>query len=135
MNRKGKKGRKIFIKREKKRFYPLFQPSQLLFVVGIVFLQLPVLLFQLPGLKKRNRIIKILKMSRILSIVLGFFLPSSTALPEFAQMDLEPSPECTRLGFIVGFNLNSLGKSLLNLVKSNSKQVGIWENKILLYIC
>lgn len=86
--------------------YLLFQPSQLLFVVGIVFLQLPVLLFQLPGLKKKKQDNKNVG-SWILSIVLGFFLPSSTALPEFAQMDLEMSPKRTRLGFIfIFFNLN-----------------------------
>lgn len=95
----------MFIKRRKKRFYPLFQPSQLLFVVGIVFPQLPVLLFQLPGLKKRNRIIKILNPGYYPQFW-AFLLPSSTALPEFAQMDLGPAPECTRLGFIFGFNLN-----------------------------
>lgn len=88
----------MFIKGEKKRFYPLFQPSQLLFVVGIVFLQLPVLLFQLPGLKKKEQNNKNTE-SRMFSIVLGFFLPSSTALREFAQMDLEP--ECTRDSFLV----------------------------------
>lgn len=99
MNRKGKKWGKMFIKRENKKVLPSLpaEPAALCSRHRVSSAPSPSLPPAWPKKKEqKNKNIE----SSILSIVLGFFLPYSTTLPEFGQMDLKTSP---RVRFLLIF--------------------------------
>lgn len=97
MNRKGEeKGEKCSLKGEKKKVLPSLpaEPAALCSRHHVSSAPSPSLPAAWPKKKEqKNKNIE----SRILSTILGFFPPLLNS-SEFAQMDLETSPECTRLG-------------------------------------